>query len=381
MNKSKFYKKKQEYFFKIKGEKGQQVSEREIFMINTNVLPGGIPINFEQKGRAFQLTYNLTGLTVLKEYLRSPFNKDTFAALIKDILDKYENLQKNVFNQQNVLLDLEHVFVNPATREIFYIYVPIQFYQNQNNMKQFFLSIVQNCTFAAGEDNSYVSQYIQVLNENMNFSLFEFKRFIESLIGEKKMVLCPKCSTNIEEGSVFCPNCGTRLLREKKYQRSIYAPMSEEHREDVNVQQRKTMDYESILNGTQGLSNAEPERLASIVGELGSGTTVLNSQHQTNTPRQAVLIDSMGRRISITKAYFVVGKSSGAADYRIAGNSAISRRHMAIIRKNDQFFIEDLHSTNKTFLNDNLLAPEVEMPLQSGDVVKLANVKMQFEIV
>ena len=54
---------------------------------------------------------------------------------------------------------------------------------------------------------------------------------------------------------------------------------------------------------------------------------------------------------------------------------------MAIIRKNDQFFIEDLHSTNKTFLNDNVLAPEVEMPLQSGDVVKLANVKMQFEIV
>ena len=381
MNKSKFYKKKQEYFFKIKGEKGQQVSEREIFMINTNVLPGGIPINYEQKGRAFQLTYNLTGLTVLKEFLRSPFNKNTFAALIKDILDKYENLQKNVFNQQNVLLDLEHVFVNSATREIFYIYVPIQFYQNQNNMKQFFLSIVQNCTFVVGEDNSYVSQYIQVLNGNMNFSLFEFKRFIESLISEKKMVLCPKCSTNIEGGSAFCPNCGTRLLREKKYQRSIYDPMSEEHREDVNVQPRKTMDYESISNGTQGLSNAEPERLASIVGELGSGTTVLNSQHQTNAPRQAVLIDSMGRRINITKAYFVVGKSGGAADYRIAGNSAISRRHMAIIRKNDQFFIEDLHSTNKTFLNDKVLAPEVEMPIQSGDVVKLANVKMQFEIV
>lgn len=53
MNKSKFYKKKQEYFFKIKGEKGQQVSEREIFMINGNALAGAIPILYEKKGGCF----------------------------------------------------------------------------------------------------------------------------------------------------------------------------------------------------------------------------------------------------------------------------------------------------------------------------------------
>ena len=51
---------------------------------------------------------------------------------------------------------------------------------------------------------------------------------------------------------------------------------------------------------------------------------------------------------------------------------------MAIVKKDDQYFIEDLHSTNKTYLNQKLLVPEVEMPLQSGDVIKLANESLQF---
>lgn len=378
MNKSKFYKKKQEYFFKIKGEKGQQVSEREIFMINGNALAGAIPILYEKKGAAFQLVYNLTGLTVLKEYLKSPFNKETFAFMIRDILEKYEKLQENVFNQQNVLLDLEHVFVNPATREICYIYVPIQFYQNQVNMKGFFLDLVQACTFVASEDNSYVAQYIQVLNSNMNFSFFEFKGFVETLIGQKEHIQCPKCNISVEVGSIFCPNCGTRLVKEKAQHRSIYDPLCAGQKVSSCPENRVNLEYEDISYGTQGLSNADRKFQQEIVGDSRSGTTVLNLQNQANAPKKGCLVDAAGRRITISKAYFVVGKAGGGADYGIAGNSAVSRRHMAIVKKDDQYFIEDLHSTNKTYLNQKLLVPEVEMPLQSGDVIKLANESLQF---
>lgn len=378
MNKSKFYKKKQEHLFKIKGEKGQQVSEREIFMINTNVLSGAIPMIYEKKGSAFQIIYNVTGLTVLKEYLRSPFDRKTFALLNKDILEKFEELQKNVFNQQNLLLDLDHVFVNPATRDVYYIYVPIQFFQNQVNLKNFFLSMVQNCTFVAGNDTNYVSEYIQILNSNMNFSLFEFKNFIESLLDEKKNIQCPKCGLSIEMGSVFCSGCGARLIREKVQQRSIYDPMKMEYKAASTMTERASVVQEKEPYGTQGLSNAEQQRQSNILGEPRSGTTVLNLRNQTNIPGQACLVDSTGKRIVITKAYFVVGKSGEGVDYSITGNSAISRRHMAIIKKENQFFVEDLHSTNKTYLNEQLIAPEVEMPLQSGDVIKMANETLQF---
>lgn len=214
-------------------------------MINGNALAGAIPILYEKKGAAFQLVYNLTGLTVLKEYLKSPFNKETFAFMIRDILEKYEKLQENVFNQQNVLLDLEHVFVNPATREICYIYVPIQFYQNQVNMKGFFLDLVQACTFVASEDNSYVAQYIQVLNSNMNFSFFEFKGFVETLIGQKEHIQCPKCNISVEVGSIFCPNCGTRLVKEKAQHRSIYDPLCAGQKVSSCPENRVNLEKES----------------------------------------------------------------------------------------------------------------------------------------
>lgn len=50
-----------------------------------------------------------------------------------------------------------------------------------------------------------------------------------------------------------------------------------------------------------------------------------------------------------------------------AGNHGVSRIHARIHLNEEGWFLEDLHSTNGTWLNDEQLEPETLYPLESGD--------------
>ncbi len=59
----------------------------------------------------------------------------------------------------------------------------------------------------------------------------------------------------------------------------------------------------------------------------------------------------------------------------------VSRRHARIITRGQQFIIEDLGSSNGTFINDKLqLGPSVQHVLRSGDLVRLGSTQLRFMI-
>ena len=77
--------------------------------------------------------------------------------------------------------------------------------------------------------------------------------------------------------------------------------------------------------------------------------------------------------IPINKTAFRLGSSDTYVDYRIRGNSLISRRHATIEAKNGDYLLADLHSSNGTYLNGIRLSPIEKTPLKNGDIIKLAN--------
>ena len=59
----------------------------------------------------------------------------------------------------------------------------------------------------------------------------------------------------------------------------------------------------------------------------------------------------------------------------------VSRRHARIILRGQRFIIEDLGSSNGTFINDKIrLGPSAQHVLQSGDLVRLGNTALRFLI-
>ena len=165
MNKVKIVKKMGTSQLMIKSLKGQQLSEHEVYSINNNEVRGLLHLDVVQKNNSFKLFYNVTGFVSFREFLRTPLTKDTFAKMLQSILDCLLALKKAYFHQQNLLMDFNRVMVNPATQSIYFVYVPIQGFESGDSLRDFLLNIIQFCTFAPGDDTSYIKEYITILNK------------------------------------------------------------------------------------------------------------------------------------------------------------------------------------------------------------------------
>src|ERR1700722_3078342 len=74
-----------------------------------------------------------------------------------------------------------------------------------------------------------------------------------------------------------------------------------------------------------------------------------------------------GKAIPITKAQFLVGRDA-SCQLRPASPS-VSKRHCAVLLRENKIFIRDLKSTNGTFVNDQQITGEVE--IQDGDKLQI----------
>lgn len=79
-----------------------------------------------------------------------------------------------------------------------------------------------------------------------------------------------------------------------------------------------------------------------------------------------------GEKIVINKPSFVIGKGNGC-DYVITGNSTISRKHAELRIEKGSVYIVDKKSTNKTYINGNVIQPEIMTKINNGDNIKAAN--------
>ena len=146
------------------------------------------------------------------------------------------------------------------------------------------------------------------------------------------------------------------------------------------VQAPRPIQPQAPLTSVQQPSNFQQTTVNSV-GE----TTVLSSGAVGETTVLGGIASpfSVVRRktnetVSIGKSMFVIGKDT-TADYCISGNTSISRNHAKFIVRNGQCFVTDMRSTNGTFVNGTRVAPNQEVPLKAGDIIKLSDEEFEFK--
>ena len=95
------------------------------------------------------------------------------------------------------------------------------------------------------------------------------------------------------------------------------------------------------------------------------------------TPTHVAIIEgaNSGDTISLDAAPLLIGRGSDAA-IRL-DDDYVSTRHARIARSNDQWFVEDLGSTNGTYLNGEVLrGPQ---PLHPGDRIRIGDNEFSYE--
>lgn len=198
-------------FLEIKSIKGQQLDLTQAEAVTKGKIEGLLPTTVKQGHSSFTLIYNVTGMISLRDYLKNTLmNKELFGFILKNIFDIVKIVEANYFHFSSLLLSLGRVKVEPSSRRLYFVYVPIQNYDNETTLKDFLLKLLDEATFVPGEDLSYVQEYVRILNTGVNFSVFDLEQYINSLTGNvavQKTKKCPNCGHLVSADANFCTNC------------------------------------------------------------------------------------------------------------------------------------------------------------------------------
>ena len=117
------------------------------------------------------------------------------------------------------------------------------------------------------------------------------------------------------------------------------------------------------------------------------GTTLLKYESPETTALKgnptirAYLIRRNNRQsIEIRKSVFAIGRDRPDQDLQLNDNTAIGHKHAYIIRKKSLFFVVDNNSMNHTYINGQMLEPNVEYKLNNGDKLLFADEEFDFRI-
>lgn len=82
--------------------------------------------------------------------------------------------------------------------------------------------------------------------------------------------------------------------------------------------------------------------------------------------------------IEITSSPFAIGTDPEGNDFVFEGNPLVSRHHAAIYSTRNKYYLEDLQSTNGTWINGERIPAGKKTELHGGDRVRFANVTFLF---
>lgn len=143
-------------------------------------------------------------------------------------------------------------------------------------------------------------------------------------------VVCPACGAEIEPGDAFCSSCGA-VLKEP-------APAVE---------------------------TPPPVKAAPAAPRL----VVVASGAEIPLPGDAEIL--IGREDPVSGVYPAVDLTPHGGE-----DGGVSRRHARLIVDGGRYFVEDLDSTNYTFVNKQKIAPKTRQALKDGDEIRCGRVAL-----
>ena len=169
------------------------------------------------------------------------------------------------------------------------------------------------------------------------------------------------------------------------------APMivEEKKTEPVSVNEEEKAEPASV-NEEEKTEPAPAEEAEEEVYDGEDATVLLSDPDEYDGEDATVLLaqeiiftayverKSTGEKVCIDKERFIIGKSS-SADYVIKDDKTISRKHAAISKTADGYYLEDLGSSNHTFVDGTQITEPVK--LINHTMFQLSKEEFEFTLV
>ena len=223
------------------------------------------------------------------------------------------------------------------------------------------------------------------------------------------MISCPKCGHESLPGSMFCEKCGYNISGVKVRPNPDYLPHRgrEEERRQASPKPAQQSDFSArptpaqrpVPAGSSPAPAPRPVPAASVPASVDSASAVTAAlaPSMMPAPAPAPAVSSSGRSaisaaeaslrssaygaleakggqpvFYIARETVTIGRSidNDIALEAVSGGQSVSRSHARLLRQSEGVFVEDLNSSNGTFVNGKRLLPEVQTQIFDNDEIR-----------
>lgn len=192
------------------------------------------------------------------------------------------------------------------------------------------------------------------------------------------MITCERCKTENLDGNQYCDECGAPLRPNPR-------PDSGGHISGANV-------LKASPDGQNGSKSPAAVPHPEVAGKAAANRNLSSSARSTDKPHAKLVIargKSVGKQFLLSAAESQIGRwdADGGIFPDIDLDSddpeaKVSRRHARITMLDGKYFVEDLGSTNGTFVNRGKRLPAGErQPLKDGDEIIVGKTFLRFQTV
>lgn len=319
----------------MKAGRKERINETELSQL-ARIKPCGIM--HVTKTKKDSVIYTCPANINLTDRLKKAISKYDFFFMIEQIVIMVEDVYNNGLNVNSVRFNMDDVYINEMTKEMYFIYFPIVGGQESADIVGFIENIIYTMTPVINEDTNYISRFMYYVRSFHGFNGNAIEKYISR-----------------EERAVV------NVLKNKA------VTMQQQ------IMQQQTMQQQIMQQVMQGSMDG-----TTVLSDDGISVQQIQQMQPVNYHFASLTRQVTGEKIELGKPSFVLGKNPEKSDYAVADNTNISRGHAVITMRNGRYYVMDQNSTNGTFINGRIIKAGQETEILPGDCLMLANEEFIF---
>lgn len=335
---------------KVKLSMKEKLNEHQLDYFSGKYIRGLLKVQARKKN--YIEYYGPIGISLF-ERLKKSITRYDFLFIMEQIIDTTQKLNMNSLIINNVTWDIHYVFINETTRELQFVYLPLENDKSEANVIGFMEQIIYAAKPMQEADTEYVSRFVYFIK---SLSLYDAEKIEKFIASEDRNIV-----NTIKRHSVG--QSGFMTDKPQHYYEH-YANKNDDEATGLLGADEEATD---LLNDDEATGLLNDEEATGLLNESSS------QMHFASMYRLLTKETFM-----INKPVFRIGKERSYSDYFVANNNMVSRSHADIISRSSRYFIVDLNSKNRTFVNGVPIPAQQEVEIHNGDAIRLANEEFEF---
>ena len=347
--------------------------EYEIKMVCMNKIKGLLDVHVNFFNGSCDLYYDISSRQPINRlYERKEMEYEDIRLLLQSVKIILEEAKKYLLDISNVFFSPEYGYCNPENQRTEWIFYPGEDNDGLRELAEYIIERV-NHSDSMAVDMAY--GFFKIVKAEM-LSVTEIERILDSCSEKTRMKINEEMPINTEQSPIETlplPDIEAKTVQKDNFKEKVKTKIREV------IQSKLTGVKQDNVLAKYENRKMEWETYGLEERENYSGETVVMGIGISKAERRLRSLNKGDREyISLRKLPCVFGKLENCADI-VLKDSSVSRMHARIFEEEGELYLQDLNSTNGSYINNLALESNETVKLKVGDEIAFGNVRYIYE--